>query len=168
MAYTKAALLVAVLTAAFLAGWTANGWRYQAKLSTQTEAISKQIVRVATQNLDLQLKLQKAVDDGALKQARLAQAEQEKALSIKKAVAEYEASRPADDSNRHCTTLDADWVRIHNDAASAVPTDATAASRPFVATPAVALDTVTDNYSIARQCQLKLKGWQDWWAAVGG
>ena len=166
MTYAKLIGSVVLLIAAFFSGWKVNGWRYE----TQIAAMQKSAAIAQTTQTEKYRKLettsQEKTDDLALAQAKLEQQQQAQASSIQQAVSDYAASHHPAAATSTCHSLDADWVRIHDAAASGAPATTNSASRSTTATPATALAVVTDNYAIANTCERRLKGWQDWWEQV--
>lgn len=75
---------------------------------------------------------------------------------ITKSVVQYRERNPG------ACRLDADWVRLHNDAATGVPETEDKQGTPGKdASAGDALETVADNYSLYRQCRAKLHALQD-------
>lgn len=164
MARLKLIATLAALAAAFFAGWTANGWRYQTTISASQARAADAIAEVTQHYRASEHAKQEAVDALAKQQALAAQHLRQTADSIKSAVARYAATHgPATSKPGDCHYLDTDWVRLHNLSAHQLPATAAATGRPAAATPAAALDIITDNYSRAHTCQRRLKGWQAWY-----
>lgn len=91
-------------------------------------------------------------------------AETKEKIVIKEVIKYVETNPNAD------TSLDADWLRIH-DAAVPVSRDTKTAERFATTDPRVpnigeALEVVTSNYNSCQEILLKLKAWQDWYRAV--
>lgn len=148
-------LLVALIILIVCCATSAKlGWNYRDGEVVQQvlEAVKEQqekfdAAQLRADGLELQL--------SALRTARLTNDR-----IITKEVARYVEVTPAD---QRCT-LPGTWRVRHDAAATGIPTDAGAGSLAFGADAAVedaaAIETVADNYAIARECADKLEGWK--------
>ena len=133
---------------------------YQFGRHVKTGEIAEEKLTDALAYAGLVREQQGRADDLAAENNRLRTAQRPKDRLITKEITRYVDVTPA---NQRCT-LPGTWRVRHDAAATGVPTDAGAGSLAIGAggdvEDATALDTVGENYAVARDCLAKLAGWQ--------
>jgi len=154
--------LLIICAMCFFFGWKTNGWRLESQInSSKTTQV--------TGTLKQERKTTKAAHAAAAAPTSAQQAQQEKARVITKEIIRYVQS-----SDANQCPLPAKWVRIHDAAATGVPTDPTAGGQPPVAASEAAapvsngeaIGVVASNYDICLQEINRLQGWQAWYRSV--
>lgn len=155
MIYAK----VAVVLAAFVAGWFINGWRIGGSVAESEAQRARDTIKIERLNTE-------NTNTVAALHAAEAAAQIVKTRTITKKVIKYVQSPSAGNCK-----LSTDWVRIHDDS-TGVSTDAEAARRADdparkPKTDIDALVAVTDNYAVCRTNATRLKALQEWAKKVG-
>lgn len=145
---------IAIVIAAFLAGWAVNGWRIGENIAEAEAQRARDTIEIERLNTE------KADAISALHAAKAA-AQVVKTRTITKEVIKYVQS---DDAGK-CDLSD-DWVRIHNDSTGVSSDTETTAGTDDTSgrtkTDVDALVTVTDNYAICRVNAARLEALQKW------
>ncbi len=164
----KLAAAAIALILAFGTGWKIRAW----KADSDIAALNAQIAKMISDAKDKQLQFQEQATSLEHVQADLTAAnaatiaaKQEK-QKVKTITVTKEVVRYAQNPDRPVVLLDADWVRLHNLAASGaeLSTTTTPTGQPDdttgIVTDADALQTVTSNYGTCLDSALKLEGMQ--------
>lgn len=163
----KARLIVAgvVLSAAFILGWTVQGWRLGEDIADFKRKLAEAYAETLIAEREAE-QAQQARSD-AIAESILAElaAEAAEARVIEKEVIRYVQVSGAGE----CNLLD-DWVYIHDAAARGASAHSDAAGIPDAGaghfTDIDALTVVTDNYEICRVAIAQVRGWQAWYEEV--
>ncbi len=149
-------ILLAAIALSLAAGWVVNGWRLEGKYA-DLERDYKQAVldaKDAQEKHDVQRQLR-------LDEAERASAAVSAALAVSSRVIEKEVVRYVVDPEVGDCALDAEWVQLHNRAATGTKA-VTSSSVEFDATTRTALPVITDNYLTCRNISAQLIGLQAW------
>lgn len=153
-------LLLVFLFGVFL-GWKTNGWRLESAING---AKATQVTSTVTHERKATASAHKA--DAAPAAAQ--QAQQQQVRVITKEIIRYVQTPAA------AQPMPAEWVQIHDAAATGMPADPTAsglssAQASEAAAPVAlgeALGGIASNYDICNQEMNRLAGWQAWWNSV--
>lgn len=124
-----------LLVAVFVAGWTANGWRYQTKISDMQKQSEIAATAMSEKYREVEIARQEVVNELANQQASHAMAQAKEREKIAVAVAHYAAEHhlSTGDATAVCSRADADWLRILTQAIRGTAAPAGAAGRPDAA-----------------------------------
>jgi len=151
----------ALLLAAFLAGWTIQGWRSNAVIADMQADAAKAAIEAQKKVDEVEALQEQLSETIAEKQAIEARKNEVVTKYITKKVIEYVKSP---DSGK--CDLPNDWVRVHDAAARGMPEAAETASGFNDPTPRItdieALEVTTANYAICHETATRLRNLQLW------
>lgn len=166
-----AIIAVVLLSLGFGSGWQVNGWRLGQKI-TQMERDIAQANADAGKEKDLK-EAALSQRNAAVADALIAEIDAERAESK---IINREVIRYVENPSTHHCNLHADWLRIHDAAATGRMSNAAgsavtpAGKNRAIADPdktdANALAIITANYEQCRRDRTRVDGWQKWYREV--
>lgn len=161
------ALLVICALCIFL-GWKTNGWRLEGEITAMERDLATAKATQTTTTLQKERETAQAAHDADAAPAAAQKEQQAQARVIIKEVIRYVQTPVA------AQPLPAEWVQIHDAAATGMPGDSSAASGPVAATGDAAnpvsngeaIGVISSNYDTCRQEMIRISRWQAWWNIV--